>query len=184
MRSKVSLAIVVTGLSVAGIARADHGPRAQTVYVPIIDVEPLVHEVTITRPRQECWLETAVAPAHRPRRPIAGPVIAGGLIGGIIGHQFGRGRGNDAMTVIGTLAGSAIASEAALERERHAVAAGYGREVTTQRCELVSEEYTEERVDGYRVMYDYMGQRYATVMPEPPSGDRIRLRVTVEAAGY
>jgi hypothetical protein len=34
------------------------------------------------------------------------------------------------------------------------------------------------------VTYDYMGQRYATVMPEPPRGNRVRLHVTVEAAGY
>ena len=51
-------------------------------------------------------------------------------------------------------------------------------------AELVEETYTEDRIEGYRVTYEYMGRRYATVMPEPPRGDRVRLHVTVEAAGY
>ena len=85
------------------------------------------------------------------------------------------------MTLIGTLVGSAVASDAVHRRTGHA---GYGREVTTERCETVTESYPEERIEGYRVTYEYMGQRYATVMPEPPRGDRVRLHVTVETAAY
>lgn len=37
----------------------------------------------------------------------AGGAFSGAVIGGLIGNQFGRGRGNDAMTVIGALGGAA-----------------------------------------------------------------------------
>lgn len=179
MFDKLSATAIVVGLSVAAGAHAEHGPRSQIVFAPVLDVQPLVRQVTVTRPREECWLETAVVPRRGPAGRAA-PVIAGGLIGGVIGHQFGHGRNNDAMTLLGTLVGSAIASDAAAKR---GVYAG-GREVTRERCEVVTEAYDEERVEGYRVTYEYMGRRYATVMPEPPASDRIRLHVTVEAAGY
>lgn len=181
MISKVGALAIISGLTVANVAAADYGPRTQTVFVPVLDVEPLVREVMVRRPREECWLETSVVPDYRAQRRAAGAAIAGGLIGGVIGHQFGSGRGNDAMTVIGTLVGSAVASDAAHRRSGHAA---YGREVTTERCETVMEAQPEERIDGYRVTYEYMGQRYETVMPRPPRNDRVRLHVTVETAAY
>ena len=164
---------LVVGMGIAAAASADHGRRPQIAYAPIIDVEPVVRLVTVNRPREECWFETTVVP--RPRT--TGAVLAGGLLGGVIGHQIGHGSRNDAMTVLGTLVGSAVASNAAAKRAAYA-----GQEVTTERCEIVHEAQTEERIDGYRVTYEYMGQRYATVMPEPPRGDRMRLHVTVRAA--
>ena len=172
MFSKLSAATVLVGLGIAHGALASSGRGPQVVYAPVVDVEPLVRQVTVTRPREDCWLETAVVPTYRP-----GPVIAGGLVGGVLGHQIGHGHRNDAMTLLGAFVGSAVGADIAARRST-------GREVTTQRCEIVNETYTEERIDGYRVTYDYMGQRYATVMPEPPRGNRVRLHVTIEAAGY
>ena len=182
MFSKISALAVLAGLTVANVATADHGPRPQTIYVPILDVEPVVREVMVRRPRQECWLETTVVPDYRNQRRAARAAIAGGLIGGVIGHQFGSGHGNDAMTLIGTLVGSAVASETVHRRTGNA--ASYGREVTSERCETVTESYPEQRIDGYRVAYEYMGQRYETIMPQPPRGDRVRLHVSVEMAAY
>jgi uncharacterized protein YcfJ len=184
MSNTLKATVILAGLGLAGTALADHGPRPQVVFAPVIDVAPLVRQVAVTRPRQECWLETAIVPSYGAAGRGVAPVIAGGLIGGVIGHQIGHGSRNRAMTVLGTLVGSAIASDAAAKQAAYASNAGYGREVTTQRCETVSETFNEERIDGYRVTYEYMGQRYATIMPEPPRGDRIRLHVTIEAAGY
>lgn len=45
----------------------------------------------------------------------AGAII-GGVIGGVIGHQFGDGRGNTAMTVLGAAAGAIIGGELARDR--------------------------------------------------------------------
>ncbi|HSG66721.1 MAG TPA: glycine zipper 2TM domain-containing protein, partial [Gammaproteobacteria bacterium] len=147
MSSKLYAATVLIGLGVAHGALADHGPGPRVVFAPVVDVEPLVRQVTVTRPREDCWLETAVVPTYRP-----GPVIAGGLIGSVLGHQIGHGHRNDAMTLLGAFVGSAVGADIASRRSS-------GREVTTRRCELVHETHTEERIDGYRVTYDYMGQR-------------------------
>jgi uncharacterized protein YcfJ len=56
--------------------------------------------------------------------------------------------------------------------------------VTTERCQLVNESYEEERIDGYLVTYEYLGQRYTMQTAQPPRGDRVRLQVTVHPAGF
>ena len=35
-----------------------------------------------------------------------GDVLAGAIIGGVIGNQFGKGKGNDAATVLGAIIGA------------------------------------------------------------------------------
>lgn len=42
--------------------------------------------------------------------------ILGGILGGVIGHQFGEGRGQTAMTVIGAATGSLIGGRLARDR--------------------------------------------------------------------
>jgi uncharacterized protein YcfJ len=114
--------------------------------------------------------------ARRPSNAIG--TIFGAIIGGVIGHQIGNGHHNDAATVAGTLIGAAMGSSAGQDN------AGY--ESTThsrpvQRCETKYRQHEEERIDGYRVIYQYHGQKYATQMPYDPS-DRIRIRVDVRPA--
>jgi uncharacterized protein YcfJ len=105
-----------------------------------------------------------------------GPTIAGGIVGAAIGRQFGSGRDRDALTMIGAVAGSAIANQRAQRNQ------GY-REVPVQRCEVVNERVTEQRVDGYLVTYQYQGRRYTTRTATPP-GDRIALAVDVRPLAY
>jgi uncharacterized protein YcfJ len=133
--------------------------------------------VTVQRPRQECWEELVYQ--RSPRPPAAGHAIAGAIVGAAIGRQFGSGSGRDAATVAGAVAGSAVASQRA---QRLAAGQGQVYAVPVERCQVVQERHTEQRVEGYWVTYAYQGQRYRTRMPHDP-GDRIRLRVTVQPVG-
>ena len=160
-------------------AMADHGPDAIYDYARVIRSEPIVRYVTVTTPVQECWNDTEYyTTAHRPKGT-AGGAIVGAIIGGVIGNQFGHGHRRDNATVLGTLAGAAIGSEVA--------AANAGGYATTQhsrpvrRCETTHQTHEEERIDGYRVLYVYNGQKYATRMPDDP-GRRLRIRVDVRPA--
>lgn len=153
------------------------------VYAPVVDVEPVIRWVTVERPRTECWQETVYQPhpANKPFR-VAGPTIAGGLIGGVIGHQFGSGSGQDAMTLIGSVVGSALANERAVRNAyRHGVYQVRGQPV--ERCEVITERHQEERIEGYRVTYEYEGRHY-TMRTQRPPGERVRLRVSVQPVGY
>jgi len=172
------LATAALLLGATGTAFADG--RAMYDYAKVISSEPIIRYVTFTRPVRECWQDTEYYTVdHRPAG-VRGGTVVGAVLGGVIGHQFGSGRGNDAATVAGTLIGAAIGSESA--RQRHAGAhrsTTYSRPV--ERCESRLEEFQEERIDGYRVVYRYHGQKYMTEMPHEP-GKRIRVRVDVRPA--
>jgi uncharacterized protein YcfJ len=178
MWGKRVTAVVVVGFCSAGSAFAGGGQRGHSdyVYARVVDVDPIVRYVTVERPREECWDEIV----REPVRPygVAGPTIAGGIVGAAVGRQFGSGSGRDAMTLLGAVVGSAVANQRAVRNHGYAT-----REVAVQRCEVVSERFSEERVDGYRVTYLYQGRRYHMVTDTPP-GDRILVAVDVRPVGY
>jgi uncharacterized protein YcfJ len=133
----------------------------------VVDVEPLVRYVTVNRPRQECWDEIV----REPVRPfgVAGQTAAGSIVGAAIGRQFGSGNDRDALTVIGAVAGGAVARNRAIRN-----GAGAVRDVAVQRCEVVNERVTEEVVDGYLVTYRLDGRNY-TMQTERHPGDYVQL---------
>ena len=181
-----SIGAVVLSVALTAPANAGHhfafgktnASRAVYDYARVVSVEPIVRYVTVTTPVKECWTETRhYTVEHRPNT--AGGALVGAIIGGVVGHQFGSGRGNDAATVAGTLIGAAVGSETA--RKRAYERGDYGTTTharPVRRCETNYQSREEERIDGYRVIYKYHGQRYSTRMPYDP-GDRIRVRVDV-----
>lgn len=181
MRTKWMPLALAAGLLAAGTAAADRKHDTRYVYARVVDVDPIVRLVTVERPRRECWQETVYESAPEPFGK-AGVTLAGAIVGGAVGRQFGSGSGRDAMTLIGTLAGAAVANERA-ERRADAYRGGAVRAVPVERCRVVGERVTEERVDGYRVTYQYAGRRYTMRTLEPPP-DRIRLQVDVRPVGF
>ena len=167
MNTKTRIATLALGAMLLGSnAWADHGGRAngaQYDYAKVISAEPIVNYVTVTTPVRECWEEMQYYTVDRGREVRGGGALIGAVIGGVIGHQFGSGRGSDAA------------------RERHGyVTERHARPV--ERCETRYREHREERVDGYRVLYRYRGQKYMTEMPYDP-GNRLRVRVDIRPAG-
>ncbi len=144
----------------------------------VLEVDPIVRRVRVESPRRECWDE--VQTGYRStgtHAETAGPMILGGIIGGVIGSQVGRGRGQDVATVAGTLIGASIGHDSAVRRASVPV------ERTVERCRTRYEDTYQERVDAYRVTYEYLGREYTTELPYDP-GDRIRVRVAVSPAEY
>ena len=171
-RKTIAAAIV---LGVSGTALADgHARGTEFVYARVLDVQPLVRDVAIERPRQECWDDVATEPA-RPYGTV-GPTLAGGILGAAIGRQFGSGSGRDALTLLGAGVGAAIANQRD-ERNQEYV------EVPVQSCRTVSERVREQRVDGYLVTYEYAGRRF-TMRTDSPPGDRVRVAVAGRPIGY
>ena len=151
------------------------GGPAQYDYAKVISAEPIVRYVTVSTPVRECWEETRYYTVDHGRQERRAGTFLGAVIGGVIGHQIGSGRGNDAATVAGTLIGAAIGNDAA--RDRH----GSNVEQVAypvERCATRYRESQEERIEGYRVLYRYHGQKYLTEMPYDP-GTRLRVRVDV-----
>jgi uncharacterized protein YcfJ len=182
MLAKKFLAVAVLGfLGVASTALADHNDRGRgrghayghyrpapaVVSARVVGVEPLVRYVTVDRPREQCWDEIVREPV--PSLRVAGATAAGSIVGAAIGRQFGSGNDRDALTVIGAVAGGAVAHRRAVANNGYTT-----RDVAVQRCEVVHDRVTEQVVDGYLVTYRLEGQRY-TMRTDHHPGDWVQL---------
>jgi uncharacterized protein YcfJ len=139
----------------------------EIVYAPVVSVRPIVRYVTVDRPRQECWQDVEYRTAVSGR--VAATTLAGGIVGAAIGRQFGDGSGRDALTLVGAVAGSAVAHAHAVNRNPGSTYA-----VPVERCRVVNERFTDEVIDGYDVVYQYHGRMYSMWTADHP-GSRIRL---------
>jgi uncharacterized protein YcfJ len=143
-------------------------------YARVRHVEPIVRQVRVETPRRECYDDRYVE--SRPDPNVGARTVLGGIIGGVLGHQIGSGRGRDAATVAGAVIGAKVGHDAASRNYDPRT-----EERVVQRCEVRYDNEYEERIDGYRVTYEYNGREYTTRMPYDP-GDRIRVRVAVAVA--
>ena len=171
--------LATTSANAGGYAyNGNRSSQAVYDYARVLSAEPIVRYVTVRTPVKECWEETEYYTVdHHPAR-IGGKTILGAIIGGVVGHQFGGGSGKNVATVAGSLIGASVANDAAHR------SAGYGRKEYSRpvtRCETSYRSHEEERVDGYRVIYSYHGQKYSTRMPNDP-GKRLRIRVDIRPA--
>jgi len=174
MNAKTRIATVALGAMLFG-----SNAWAQSYdYAKVISAEPIVNYVTVKTPVRECWEEMQYYTVDRNAGRHGGSTLLGAIIGGVVGHQIGSGRGNDAATVAGTLIGAAIGNDTSRKRHGSAVER-HGQPV--ERCETRYRSHQEERIDGYRVMYRYHGQKYVTEMPYDP-GKRIKVRVDIRPA--
>jgi len=123
-------------------------------------------------PEQRCHTEyvpVQAVPAH----PHAGPII-GGVAGGLLGSAIGKGNGKVAAAAAGAVIGTIVGANVAGNQAR-----AYGGTQPVQRCSVV--DRWEDQLTGYRVVYEYAGRTYETLMPEDP-GARLRVRVAVDVA--
>lgn len=175
----LSMMLATTSANAGGYAY--NGKRSSPAvydYARVLSAEPIVRYVTVRTPVKECWEETENYTVDHHPAHVGGKTILGAIIGGVVGHQFGGGRGKDVATIAGSLIGASVANDAAHRN------AGYGRKEYSRpvtRCETSYRSHEEERVDGYRVIYSYHGQKYSTRMPNDP-GKRLRIRVDIRPA--
>lgn len=174
--------LIMAALAASGPAQAFHdyyegGDGSWYAWAEVLEVKPVVKIVRLSEPQEHCWHETVRHEGYGYRSHT--PLLLGGILGGVIGHQFGSGRGNDVMTVAGTLLGASIGRDAAYRHQ-----AGARPFYTTERrCELTEAVREEERLEGYEVRYRLDGREFVTRTPTPP-GPRLRVRVHVEPDTY
>ncbi|MGH8189346.1 MAG: glycine zipper 2TM domain-containing protein, partial [Steroidobacteraceae bacterium] len=159
-------------------SRHNRGSHGEYDYAPVTHVQPIVRQVRIETPRRECWDDVRYVDSrpHVSDPAVGGRTLIGGIIGGVIGSQFGSGRGRDAATVAGTLIGARVGYDSAERRY-----GSHAREEVVQRCDVRYDHEYEERIEGYRVTYQYNGREYTTRLPYDP-GERIRVRVAIAPA--
>jgi len=93
-------------LSSAVIALATQA-AAQNVNATITDH---FRNDTVSTPIRANECVNVDVPIYGQKPASTGDAVAGAIIGGLIGNQFGEGKGKDAMTVLGAIAGADAAS--------------------------------------------------------------------------
>ena len=142
----------------------------------VIDVQPLTETVSYTVPRQVCS-EQRVATGSYGGTNVAVPVL-GAIAGGVLGSAVAHGHDNKrAGAAIGAVFGGAVGYDYA----RRTASPRYTTYDTQNMCTEVQDTHEEERVTGYRVRYEYLGETYVTTTANPP-GDTVRVRVDVTPA--
>ncbi|MBB5018394.1 uncharacterized protein YcfJ [Chitinivorax tropicus] len=172
----------LTALLMAGLVAAPSFAEPFTDYARVRSAVPEYERVN--RPRQDCSTEYLYdgggrrATSVREDRSYGGAVI-GGIAGGVLGNQVGKGHGREAATAAGAVIGALIGDRMDNNGDR-IVEQNYRDEPReVRRCRTI--DNYESRITGYRVTYEYAGQRYTTIMPNDP-GNRMRVRVSVDPA--
>lgn len=163
-----------------------------SAYGEVLKVTPIVRRQPVVEPYEQCRVvrdarQTRYSPHQRrrvepPHRVLR--TVVGSLIGGAVGNQFGGGRGKDALTVLGAIAGARIAN-----RPRHHAyddsefvyrryPDSHEEPISVEQCTQTERTRYVEQITGYRVRYRYNGETYTKTTSEHP-GKRIPLEVRV-----
>ena len=191
MSSKILIGSILSGaVLMAAAAHADPAWRDDDArgdgydYARVIDVDPIARQVRVDTPRRECYQETQYRDDYPPvRRGTVGPTLLGAMIGAGLGNTIGRGDGRRAATVAGAIIGGALGHDVG-ERRRDREAYYERNEpasYTRERCDVRYDTSYQQRIEGYRVTYEYNGRRFVTRLPYDP-GRQLRVRVAVEPA--
>lgn len=187
-RTTPLITVIIGGLLLSTSAFADrrnqHGYSDDSYYVKakVVHVKPIVKVVEVSTPERVCWNES-VRHYRQPaghRAHSYGPALLGGVVGGVLGNQFGDGRERRIMTVAGALLGASVGHGVAKRRYQPS---GRVYSTTERYCDVQNTVHEEERIDGYRVTYQYRGREFVTRTAVHP-GRTLRVKVQVEPAAY
>jgi uncharacterized protein YcfJ len=156
---------LIAGLMTLSLATGAAKADGHYVTARVTAVEPIYETVVVATPVTRCHTE------YVDRRivdgSVAGQTLAGAIVGAAIGRQFGDGRGRDALTVLGAMAGSAVANDRAIRREAERGRTRVVRE-PVDRCTTEYRRRAERQLTGYWVEYRHRGRYYQIRMLERP----------------
>jgi uncharacterized protein YcfJ len=168
-RKLTALLAIGTGLF-AGVANAH---QTRFAMARVLNVEPAYETVIVQTPVRRCHREVVERQVTTGPN-VGGQTLAGAIVGAAIGRQFGDGRGRNALTALGAVAGSAVARDRA-EKLRGSPRVVVIRE-PVERCTTEYRRNAQRQFTGYWVDYLYRGREYRILSRERP-GRRIRIQV-------
>ena len=173
--NKLTLTLVTASTLLSAPAFARHD--SEWDYARVVRSEPIVRQVRVSEPRQECYEEPVTErTVYRGGYNNPGAPLIGAIIGGVIGHQFGQGHRDGHLA---TAAGAFIGANHAAANSGYRNDRVVERTVYETNCRTVRNARYEERIEGYNVTYKYRGRLHHMRMPYDP-GRKVRIRVNVE----
>lgn len=141
-------------------------------YATVKRVEPQYSRTN--QPSQKCQVETVqeTIPGRQDRS--YGGAVIGGVAGGLVGNQIGRGHGREAATAIGAVVG-ALTGDNLDNRNSYNPSQTVTRDV--QHCYL--EDNYVQKINNYKITYEYKGRTDTFISPVPPMDNRVRVNINV-----
>tara|TARA_R110002072_G_scaffold31735_5_gene97582 strand:- start:68496 stop:69041 length:546 start_codon:yes stop_codon:yes gene_type:complete len=139
-------------------------------YGDVVEATPIVKNIRISTPREECWDETVT---HSSQNNNGVSTVLGAVIGGALGNAVGHNKTNKKVgAAVGAVLGGTIGSAVGHERSSKRYTS------TEEVCRVINDYREEERIVGYHVRYEFNDVIYTTRTDEDP-GDKIKLRLSV-----
>ena len=161
--------IIQTGALIASSTIAFSAlAEEQIVTTKVLNRTPIMQSVQVAYPKRVCYQEQVVTQNTKSYTPS----IVGGIVGAAVGSRFGKGRGQDVATVAGGVLGASVGRDVQNQNAQSHTA-------VVEKCHDETEYRYEDRIDGWRVTYEYNGQSYVTRTASDP-GESIRLRVNLQ----
>lgn len=166
--NRVIMALLLVGFMTPSITMADrYRENGFYDHAKVVKVEPIFNYVSYQEPHRDCYRRVIDRPGQRSYTS----VIGGSIVGGVIGNQFGKGRGQDAMTVAGALLGASIGNDLYNRRLNH-----YSD--SERVCDVRYSSHRKKELIGYQVVYRYKGRHFEREMDHHP-GKKLRVWISV-----
>ena len=142
------LIVAVTGMvmlfSSVAMASAHHKNKTVRVQAEVVSSTAITQQVVQKVPEQQCNLVDV--PIYSQGNASTGEVFTGAVIGGLLGNQVGKGKGNDAATVLGAIIGADIANK----KNGNKTIVGYKQ---VQQCNTIFIETVANKIVGYSTSF-------------------------------
>lgn len=158
---KIIITSLISFTSLSGFCQAPVGLTANYISVPVISSTPIVVQVeSISKVCQPVVKQVQKGGSG------AGAIM-GAIAGGAIGNSIGKGSGRALTTGLGIFGGAILGDN--IEG---------GRRTESQSAEECYDQKTlTPQIQGYTVVYEYLGQKQTVSMPKDP-GSSLLLQVS------
>ena len=170
----LTFASAALGLVLAG------GAHAQTMLVKVLQKsDDIVSQVYKEVPVKSCRIEQIPIYGTQAggKQPSTADVVAGAIFGGLLGNAVGGGKGKDAATLLGAIAGADIANKSG--KSKQVITGQRQQEV----CDVVMQQRSVNQVTGYKTYIEFGGNVWQMTTTIPyTAGEFLSVNVDITPA--
>ena len=170
----LKLTLAAVGLTLAS------GAQAQTMLVKVLqESDEIISQVYKEVPIKSCRVEQIPIYGTQAggQQASTADVVASAIFGGLLGNAVGGGKGKDAATLLGAIAGADMANKKGKSKQ---VIVGHNQQEV---CDVIMQQRSVNQVTGYKTYIEFGGNvwQMTTVIPYT-KGEFLSVNVNITPA--